>query len=61
MNEPITKEKLLHCPFCGYEAEIHEDDDKRWKQAVCGGCGAKAPEQMTFGAAVAAWNRRVSR
>lgn len=57
-DSQLPSKKLLRCPFCGHGGALHIDDRDRWRQIVCGGCGAKAPEQMTEGAAYAAWNRR---
>ncbi len=56
MTDPQSS-NLLTCPFCGHTARLAKDDEDRWQQVVCGGCGAKGPERMKYGA-VAAWNRR---
>lgn len=50
---------IKRCPFCGHEARLAKDDEGRWQQVVCGGCGGKGPERMQAGA-IEAWNRRSS-
>ena len=53
--------ELKPCPFCGSAAELLQDDDGRWTQVMCAGCGGKAPEVMASKeAASAAWNRRAT-
>ena len=54
--------KLLPCPFCGGEADIHtyEDmlTDKNYTEVVCGYCGV-GTKGDTQSEAIKAWNARV--
>ena len=50
-------DKLLHCPFCGSEAETFEASEDSFS-ILCTGCGVETPYLPYLTEAIAAWNRR---
>jgi Lar family restriction alleviation protein len=59
----MEEDKLKPCPFCGSEAELHENDwcDPPMQSAYCTNpwdCGIRGREMPTEAEAIAAWNRR---
>lgn len=54
--------KLLNCPFCGGEAEIHGEDPKRAPEqwAACKRCHASSDTRSGAASAARAWNTRAS-
>jgi len=55
----MTMHKLLKpCPFCKGQAALNNDGG-RWKQVICGSCGARGCEYPDDeDKAIAFWNRR---
>lgn len=56
----MSELKLLPCPFCGGEPELHNNSSETLYGVYCPACGAQtAHEGFTAGDdAIAAWNRR---
>ena len=55
-SEPLSRERIAACPFCGGEAELSKGPvSARVECSVCDAWGAVADDPS---AAIAAWNRR---
>jgi len=62
MTEPKPTEALLGCPFCGGEAQLHDNDwcePPEWS-IYCSVCSAITPGNTDKTLAVATWNRRAA-
>lgn len=63
-----TQQKLLPCPFCGNDAELHTDQpawaEDEWDYATtyisCECCGVRGPDWVGTKGAIDEWNTRVN-
>lgn len=56
----MTEIKLKHCPFCGRDAILRENNapEETRYYILCGKCGCKTHMFIMQNEAIAAWNRR---